>query len=100
MKQRNKKIPGDKPQWIVMKEESEYEEVCRKIRAKLKGNLTPSREEVVEKMRKKYSKYGKQGGSHGEERAGAAGSLQMLRTDHNGGSNEPGTGRRDRNKKV
>ena len=54
MKQQNKKIPGDKPQWIVMEEEAEYEEVCRKIRARLKGNMTPSREAVVEKMRKKY----------------------------------------------
>jgi hypothetical protein len=86
MKQRNKKIPGDKPQWIVMEEEAEYEEVCRKIRARLKGNMTPSREAVVEKMRKKYSK--------------SAGSLQRLRKDHDGGGNEPGAGRRDRNRKV
>lgn len=100
MKQRNKKIPGDKPQWIVMEEEAEYEEVCRKIRDRLKGSMTPSREAVVEKMRKKYSKYGKQGGNHGEERTRSDGSLQRLRTDHDGGGNEPGAGRRDRNRKV
>ena len=59
MKRRNKKIPGDKPQWIVMEEEAAYEEVCRKIRAALKGELTPSHEEVVKRMKKRYSKFGK-----------------------------------------
>ena len=60
MKQRNKKIPGDKPQWIVMEEEDIENERNRRISLQLVGRMTPGREYIVEKMREVYSRYGKQ----------------------------------------
>ena len=59
MKRRNKKIPGDKPQWIVMEEEDIENERNRRISLQFVGRMTPGREHIVEKMRKVYSRYGK-----------------------------------------
>ena len=44
MKQRNKKIPGDKPQWMVMEEEDIENERNRRIGLRLVGRMTPGRE--------------------------------------------------------
>lgn len=54
------RFPGDKPQWIVMQEEDVENERNRRIGLQLVGRMTPSREYIVEKMRKVYSGYGKQ----------------------------------------
>jgi len=54
------RFPGDKPQWIVMQEEEQYEAICRKIQRQLIGKMCPDRAYIVEKMRRTYSKYGKQ----------------------------------------
>lgn len=54
------RFPGDKPQWIVMQEEDVENERNRRIGLQLVGRMTPSREYIVEKMRKVYSRYGKQ----------------------------------------
>ena len=43
MKQRNKKIPGDKPQWMVMEEEDIENERNRRIGLRLVGRMTPGR---------------------------------------------------------
>ena len=59
MKRRNKKIPGDKPQWIVMEAEDIENERNRRISLQFVGRMTPGREYIVEKMRKIYSRYGK-----------------------------------------
>ena len=48
MKQRNKKIPGDKPQWMVMEEEDIENERNRRIGLRLVGRMTPGREYIVD----------------------------------------------------
>ena len=60
MKQRNKKIPGDKPQWMATEAEDIENERNRRIGLRLVGRMTPGREYIVEKRGGGYSRNGKQ----------------------------------------